>query len=115
MESNEYGVLVADGSSILRRGDSYLDLKAAIEFSVSASEARILKPNLGIAMVCTISAPKVYGFFDTLGATVASPIELELHRLLVPVTVTRSWLGGSRECDGQVIQAGAFRWRAGPS
>jgi TonB family protein len=102
LESTQYAIVVADNTGVFKRREyAFEELIATVQLSASAIEAMALKANLGIALVCAVSPPRILETDHSAGATVTSPTELKQHTILVPVIPNELWLFDRR--GGRVV------------
>ena len=68
---------------------------------MGADQARDLKPNLQIAIVCTVTRPRVYEDLETEDATITSPSEHHTRARFIAIRADQVWVFDSR--TGRIV------------
>lgn len=101
---DRYELILADPNGIFEptgEGASYKGSEAPIRLPMGADQARDLKPNLQIAIVCTVTSPRVYEDHETEDATITNPYEEHTWARFIAVRPDQVWVFDSR--TGRIV------------
>lgn len=98
-----YELILADTNGIFGPSGegAYEASEAPIRLPMGADQARDLKPNLQIAIVCTVTSPRVYEDFETENATVTSPSEDHTRARFIAIRPDQVWVFDRR--TGRIV------------
>ncbi|HZL55578.1 MAG TPA: hypothetical protein VFC21_00760, partial [Bryobacteraceae bacterium] len=101
--SDTYELILADLNGIFEpTGEgAYKASEAPIRLQMSADQARDLKPNLQIAIVCTVASPRVYEDIETEDATIISPLENHTWARFIAIRPDQVWVFDTR--TGRIV------------
>ena len=98
-----YELILADPNGIFEPSGEgvYVASEAPIRLPMGADQARDLEPNLQIAIVCTVTSPRVYDAFEEEKATFTAPLETHTHARFLAIKADQIWIFDRR--TGRVV------------
>jgi hypothetical protein len=98
---DEYNLILVDRNGIFKQDPTYGYDEAPIRLPMNADQARDLKPNLRIAIVCTVTSPRVYETWEEDKATLTIPLETYTHTRFIAIRPDQVWVFDSR--TGRIV------------
>lgn len=101
--TDEFGLaLLDDDDELFSQADGAIgDRSVSTEIEMPANEAKLIKPFLRFALVCTLDNPTVYTNTDTSSATISNPREVKVLRHYILVRPDELWVYDAR--SGNVL------------
>lgn len=98
-----YELILADPNGIFEPSGEggYEVSEAPIRLQMNTDQAQDLEPNLRIAIVCTVTRPKVYEDFEREDATITNPSEYYTLARFIEIRPDQVWVFDSR--TGRIV------------